>query len=311
MNDNTILVTGATGFVGSAFVRLARSKGYRVFELCRNGAIIGANQAIVDWAPVSLAGASVVVHLAARTHMIYDNAFDPLEEYRLANVKRTANLAELSVKFGVKRFLYVSSIKVNGESTCLGRPFSELSPPAPEDFYGISKWEAEQAVIDIAGRGHMEYVIVRPPLVYGEGVRANFRSMLKLVQKGVPLPLGSVVNKRSFISRQNLVDFLMTCLHHKAAGNETFLVSDQEDVSTKELILRMARLSQSRITVFPFPIPLLKLFAAIIGKSAMVNRLLGSLQVDSAKATRMLGWVPPFSLNDGLKATVDAFRGEP
>ncbi len=239
-------------------------------------------------------GIEVVIHAAARAHIMRDEALDPLAEYRRVNVAGTLNLARQAASTGVRRFVFVSSIKVNGESTQPGRPFIADDTPAPEDAYGISKAEAEAGLWEIARATGMELVIVRPVLVYGPGVKGNLASMMRWVRRGVPLPLGAVTrNRRSLVALDNLVDFLAVCAVHPKAANQVFLISDNEDVSTAKLLQLMAIAAQRPARLLPMPVVLLQWGACLLGKQAVAQRLLGSLQVDIQKNRDLLGWQPP------------------
>jgi UDP-glucose 4-epimerase len=233
---------------------------------------------------------------------------DPLEEFRRANVQGTLNLARQAAAAGVRRFVFVSSIKVNGEATQLGSPFKADDTPAPLDAYGVSKMEAEQGLREIARQTGMEVVIIRPPLVYGPGVKANFAVMMRWLKRGIPLPLGAIHNQRSLVALDNLVDLLVTCLTHPAAANQTFLVSDGDDVSTTELLRRMGQALGCPARLMPVQVSLLKLAAAMVCKRDVAQRLCGSLQVDIEKTRRVLGWTPPISLDEGLKKAGEAYK---
>jgi nucleoside-diphosphate-sugar epimerase len=234
-------------------------------------------------------------------HVMADTAADPLEEFRRVNVQGTLNLAQQAAAAGANRFVFVSSIKVNGESTKLGAPFKADDVPAPKDAYGVSKMEAEQGLRELAERTGLEVVIIRPPLVYGPGVKANFAAMMRWLKRGVPLPMGAIHNQRSLVALDNLVDLLVACLAHPAAANQTFLVSDGEDVSTTELLRRMGQALGCPARLVPVPASWLKLTAAGVGKSDVAQRLCGSLQVDIEKTRRLMGWAPPISLDEGLR----------
>ncbi|GAA4012849.1 hypothetical protein GCM10022212_03390 [Actimicrobium antarcticum] len=234
-----------------------------------------------------------------------DTAANPLEAFRNVNVQGTLNLARQAAASGVQRFVFISSIKVNGEATQRGQSFMADDTPAPLDDYGVSKMEAEQGLRKVALQTGMEVVIIRPPLVYGLGVKANFAVMMHWLQRGVPLPLGSINNRRSLVSLDNLVDLLMMCLKHPAAANQTFLVSDGEDVSTTELLRRMGIALGHPARLVPLPASLLELAAAIVGKADVAQRLCGSLQVDIEKTRRLLGWTPPLTLDQGLKKAAE------
>lgn len=260
-----------------------------------------------DWSE-ALQGVSTVIHLAARVHVMHDTSSDPLEEFRRINVAGTLHLARQAVANGVKRFVFVSSIKVNGEATAVEYPFREADSPAPCDSYGISKWEAEVGLRELAAQTGLEVVIVRPPLLYGPQVKGNFAQMLNVLGKGVYLPFASVWNQRSLIYVGNMADALILCAMHPAAANQTYLVCDGEDVSTPDL-LRMAGMALGRpARLFPFPPLLLRLAGRLTGKSAQIERLLGSLRVDSGKIRRELNWTPPYTLQQGLRATAEWYR---
>ncbi|MDR9425926.1 MAG: SDR family oxidoreductase [Marinobacter sp.] len=304
-----VLLTGATGFVGS---RVADQIDQRsCFDLTcsvrRPGTIANGREVLVgslsgntDWS-AALVDQQVVVHTAARAHIMKDEVPDPLAEYRKVNVEGTLNLARQAAKAGVSRFIYISSIKVNGEQTPQGKPFTAEDVPAPEDPYGVSKLEAETGLHEIASETGMEVVIIRPPLVYGPGVKGNFASMIKLVEKGLPLPLGAIHNKRSLVALDNLVDLIITCIDHPAAANQVFLAGDGQDVSTTELLRGVGRAMGKPARLIPVPAGMLMFGAGLLGKKAVAQRLLGSLQVDISKARNLLGWQPPLAVEDGLK----------
>jgi nucleoside-diphosphate-sugar epimerase len=311
-----ILVTGATGFVGGALLkRLAADRSCKgVVAAVRNKAKlccgelkqiqVGDLQSSTDWR-TALKGVEVVVHCAARVHVMRDDSTNPLLTYREVNVRGTLNLARQAAQAGVRRFVFVSSIKVNGEITQPGQPYTADDVPSPLDAYGISKMEAEQGLRYIEAYTGMEVVIVRPPLVYGPDVKANFATMKRWVARGIPLPLGSINNYRSMVALDNLVDLLITCLNHQAAAGQTFLVSDGEDVSTTELLRRTAHAMGKRPLLLPVPIFVLELSAKLLGKRDVVQRLCTSLQVDMEKTRHLLGWTPPLSLDQGLKKAVE------
>jgi nucleoside-diphosphate-sugar epimerase len=286
----------------------AEAEGWLVRRALRqydgtDGVVIGDIGLTTEWG-AALEGIDTVVHLAARAHIMNDCEADPLSAYRSVNVEGTERLARQAVGAGVRRFIYLSSIKVNGELT-KERPFSESNTPAPEDAYGISKMLAEEALRRIAEKNSMEVVIVRPPLVYGPGVKANFLSMMYWLTRGVPLPLGSINNRRSLVALDNLVDLIITCLTHPAAANQTFLVSDDEDLSTTELLQRMGNALDRPARLIPVPPRLLQWGATLFGKKDVAQRLLGNLQVDISKTKERLGWEPPVSVDEGLKITAE------
>jgi UDP-glucose 4-epimerase len=314
------LVTGASGFVGHA-VRLSLNgmSGVTVIgSVRRAGKLADAGVSIVtvgemsvqtDWSE-ALVGVQGVIHTAARVHVMREATADPLEEFRRVNVQGTLNLARQAVVAGVRRFVFVSSIKVNGETTQPASSFTADDTPAPLDPYGVSKMEAEQGLREIALQTGMEVVIIRPPLVYGPGVKANFAAMMRWLQRGVPLPLGAIHNQRSLVALDNLVDLIVTCLMHPAAANQTFLVSDGEDVSTTELLRRMGRAMGHPARLVPVPTSWLQLAAAMGGKRDVAQRLCGSLQVDIEKTRRLLGWQPPITLDQGLRKAAEGLVRE-
>jgi nucleoside-diphosphate-sugar epimerase len=248
----------------------------------------------------------IVVHLAARVHLLADSAKDPLQEYRAVNVEGTRVLAEQAADAGVKRFIFLSSVKVNGEQSNVGRPFIETDVPLPQDPYGISKWEAEQCLWDVAKKTGMEVVIIRPPLVYGPGVKANFAALMRAVQRGYLLPLGAVHNQRSLVALDNLVDFIIVCASHPLAANKTFLVSDGRDMSTTQLIRGMAQAAGVSARLLSVPVSLLRAAASLFEKTEAINRLCGNLQVDISTARQLLGWIPPIAVEEGLRRAMQS-----
>ena len=313
-----ILVTGSTGFVGTALIDKLMKERLSVSVTARNPLInkfdanvniinIGNLTSMLDWEH-ALQGINTIVHLAARAHVLNDKSRDPLADYRHINVDGSLNLARHAGRAGVKRFIYISSIKVNGEFTILGKPFTAQDAPIPQDFYGISKYEAELGLRVVAEEFGMELVIIRPPLVYGPRVKANFLSMMNWLWKGMPLPLGGVNNnRRSLVFLDNLIDMIITCINHPAAANQTFLVSDDEDLSTSELLRRMAIELGRPSRLIWVPPNLIAFGAHLIGRPDISQRLCGSLQIDIGKAKNMLGWVPPVSVDEGLRQTATHF----
>lgn len=316
---NRVLLTGATGFVGCAVLARTSRDERDVRIAVRNQPSIrsGAPESVVvgdlgvntDWS-MALQQRDVVIHSAARVHVMDDQSADPLAEFRKVNVDGTLHLARKAAAAGVRRFIFISSIKVNGEGTVLGKPYTAMDTPSPQDPYGISKMEAEQGLRQIALDTGMEVVIIRPVLVYGPGVKANFRSMMNWLNKGVPLPLGAIHNKRSLVSLDNLVDLIVTCIDHPAAANQTFLVSDGDDLSTTEMLRRMGQALGKRARLIPVPAWCLETGAALLGKRAVAQRLCGSLQVDISHTRDTLGWTPPVSVDDGFRAAASAFLNE-
>lgn len=312
----TTLVTGANGFVGSALCARLRRDGAFVRVALRSlkskpdgveAFAIGSLSSKTDWT-AALKNVEQVVHLAARVHVMNDKSLDPLSEFRTVNVEAASALARQAATAGVRRFVFLSSVKVNGEFTESGHPFTENSTPAPKDPYGVSKYEAEKLLRQIASETGMEVVIIRPPLVYGPGVKANFQSMMRFLVRGVPLPLAAVVqNSRSLVSRDNLVDLIVTCLHHAAAANQTFLVSDGEDLSTAQLLKRMGTALGHPARLLYVPPELLKLGAIVLRTQGIYQRLCGSLQLDISKSRNLLGWTPPVSVDEGLRRAAEGF----
>jgi nucleoside-diphosphate-sugar epimerase len=260
------------------------------------GSIDGNN----NWSDV-LKGCEIVVHLAARAHIMKESVYDPLVEFRRVNVRGTLTLARQAALAGVPRFVFVSSIGVNGVQSAPGKAFSEADQPNPHNAYALSKWEAEQDLLRIATETGMEVVIIRPPLVYGGNAPGNFGALMRAVQRGWPLPLGAVHNQRSLVALDNLVDFIITCINHPQAANQTFLVSDGQDLSTTELVRGMSKAAGVTSRLLPVPLWALQAGATLLGKGDAVQRLCGNLQVDISKARNLLGWVPPVSVEEGLR----------
>ena len=307
-----VLVTGANGFVGGALcgaligsyqVRGAVRKLSEGISLDGTELVQGSLSADFDWSD-ALVGVSLVVHCAARVHVMNEESLNPLAEFRRVNVDGALHLASQAAVAGVKRFVFLSSVKVNGEKSERGQPIVADQEPNPGDPYGISKMEAEEGLRALARETGMEVVIIRPPLVYGRGVRANFLAMMRWLWRGTPLPLGAVTtNRRSLVALDNLVDFIATCVDHPAAANQVFLVSDGEDLSTAALLQRMGRALGRPARLIPVPVGLLTFGATMLGRSGVAQRLCGSLEVDISKTRELLGWVPPISVDEGLRRT--------
>jgi nucleoside-diphosphate-sugar epimerase len=317
MRSKTFLVTGGSGFLGQALInRLVqlpdctvvaplRTQPATLSAGVRSLPLSGLN-ATNDW-KAALTDVDVVIHAAARVHVMNEVAFDPLAAFREVNVEATLNLARQAAACGVKRFIFISSIKVNGEGTPPGIAYCADDEPAPIDPYGISKLEAEQGLKALAANTGMEVVIIRPVLVYGPGVKANFLSMMRWLYRGVPLPFGSVHNRRSLVALDNLVDLIVTCCHHPAAANQVFLASDDEDVSTTQLLSKLAAALGKPARLLPVPSGLMSGVAALLGQRALADRILGSLQVDISKNRKLLGWIPPVTLDQALAQTAQHF----
>ena len=310
-----ILVTGATGFIGTQLSETLANSGHQVRDTARSVApncsttheLITCDLESADNLDHLTTGCDAIVHLAGRAHVMSDNPATSESLYVSANVDVTRKLAQSAARTGVKRMILLSSVKVNGESTTINTPFTAQDIPNPQDPYGRSKTQAEQALWDVASTSGLEGVVIRPPLVYGPGVRANFASLIGIVNRGIPLPLGSIRNKRSFISIDNLINSIATALQSSNAAGQTFLVSDGNDLSTPELIRSIASALHKSPMLIPFPPALLKLAATTAGKRSAYDRLCGSLTVDIASTKQNLSWTPPFTVQDSLQRTVDAF----
>ena len=308
-----VLVTGSGGFVGRAIMPALLCRGHQPVEAVRRSEkkpdgrlssfVVGNIDGTTCWFK-ALQSAEAVIHLAARVHVMRESAEDPLAEFRRVNTEGTLNLARQAAEAGVRRFIFLSTIGVNGNSTLHGKVFAPTDTPSPHDPYSLSKYEAEIGLHSIAQSTGMEVVIIRPPLVYGAKAPGNFGKLTRLVAKSLPLPLGSINNFRSFVGIDNLVDFIVTCLEHPAAANETFMVSDGEDLSTPGLIRRMARAMNRPARLLPVPVWALKAGALLLGKGDAVQRLCGNLQVDISKSRTLLGWNPPVSVDEGLRRAV-------
>ncbi len=314
-----ILITGATGMVGQALVahltqkphviiRAALRKDVGYFPSQVEKAITGDLCSNTTLWKEALRGVDAVIHAAARVHHMRDRADDPSKEFCHVNAQGTRRLAEYAASSGVRRFIFLSSIKVNGEETQTGSSFTPHDIPNPHDPYGVSKWYAEQALADMAHKAGMAYTIIRPPLIYGPGVKGNFASLMHWIGKGIPLPFGAIHhNRRSLVALDNLIDLIITCLHHPGAVNETFLVSDNEDLSTTDLLHRTAYAMKVRARLIPLPNSFLRAAATILGKAPMYQKLCSSLQVDIEKTQRALGWSPPITIDEGLHRAVRYF----
>jgi len=330
----TILVTGASGFVGSALCATLVQRSIAVRGAVRSlDRVVGREIEGVEWVAVgdidtmtdwrmALQGVDCVIHCAARAHVMGDSSLSSLPLYRSLNVAGSQRLAEQAAEAGVRRLIYVSSIKVNGERTLRNRrknarytngdglpdhsstKFTASDTPAPVDAYGISKWEAEQAIHAVAEQTGLEWVVVRPPLVYGPGVKGNLARLLTLIERGVPLPLATVDNRRSLVGLDNLIDLLIHCIDHPAAAGERLLVADGEDLSTADLLRKLATAMNRHPSLFPFPLSMLALAANVVGRGDEVARLVGSLEIDISETCRKLQWRPPISLDEGLRRMI-------
>ncbi|TFY92302.1 NAD-dependent epimerase/dehydratase family protein [Pseudomonas nabeulensis] len=313
-----ILLTGASGFVGGAVLeRLQQDSQFETVIAVRKAwpevpertrmVQVSSIDAVTDWSEAVI-GCAIVIHCAARVHVMNDTCADPLSEFRKVNVEGTLQLAKQAAMAGAERFVFVSSIKVNGEGTALGAPYTADAEPAPADPYGISKMEAEQALQLLATQTGMEVVIIRPTLVYGPGVKANFLNMMSWLSKGVPLPFGAIHNQRSLVALDNLVDLILTCVAHPSAANEIFLVSDGEDLSTTQLLRRMGLALGVPARLLPIPVWVLEFGASLLHRKALSQRLCGSLQVDISKTQTLLGWAAPVSVDQALSKAAQHFR---
>jgi len=310
----TVLLTGASGFVGRAVLDAAKQRGIDVRPVFRSldsakrhpGAVLVPGlDGEVDWSQ-ALQGVDVVIHSAARAHVMDEEALDPLTEFRRVNVQGTSNIARQAAAAAVRRFVFISSIKVNGEKTLLGRPFTAEDAPAPEDDYGLSKAEAETELRRIAKETRMEGTIIRPPSISGPGARGNCSSTMNWVRQGLPLPLGALIhNRRSLVGLDNLVDLILVCVEHPKAANQTFLISDGEDISTTELLRKISKALSRPARLLWVPAGLLALMASLLGKRVISQRLLGSLQVDIHKTGELLDWKPLVSMDEGLRKAVE------
>lgn len=309
-----LLLTGATGFVGGRLANVLQARAdINLTAVVRRPVKIPSAHIVevqdldgnTDWSN-SLINQQIVIHTAARAHIMNDEVANPLAEYRRVNVDGTLNLARQAASAGVRRFIFISSIKVNGDQTPLGQPFTADDTPEPQDSYGISKWEAEQGLRLLASEASMEVVVIRPPLVYGRGAKGNFAGLIRLMAKELLLPFGDVKNKRSLVAVDNLVDLIITCIDHFAAADQVFLAGDGQDLSTTELLSGIAEAMGKSSHLISVPAPVLLLAARLLGRTALAERLLGSLQVDISKAQNLLGWEPPVSVEEGLRRCVES-----
>lgn len=314
--SNTALLTGASGFVGSHLCRALLKRGWRVkaalrdVAQCPDGALpilIGDIDDRTEWTE-ALTGIDVVFHLAARVHVMQETAADPSREFERTNVHGTERLAQQAASVGVRQLVYISSIGVNGNESPPGSAFTEQCVPQPHNAYAQSKLQAELVLRELSSHTDLVTTIVRPPLVYGVGALGNFATLLRVLDKRLPLPLSSVCNRRSFVYVENLVDALITCATHPAAAGQTYLVSDGEDISTPEFLRGLGARMGRPAMLFPCPPRLLEVAGAMVGMSAQVQRLLGSLQIDSGKIRRELNWTPPYTLQQGLQETAEWYR---
>lgn len=308
-----LLLTGANGFVGKAVLSAAQKRGLKIRPAYRSMdsakghydvALVSEIDGSTDWSQ-ALHGIDVLIHTAARTHIMREESLAPLFEYRRVNVEGTLNLARQAAAAGVRRFVFISSIKVNGEETSPGCPFSADDTPSPEDVYALSKAEAEMHLKQVAQKTGMEVTILRPPLIYGQGVKGNLATLISWVHRGLPLPLGAITdNRRSLVNLDNLVDLILICTDHPKAANQTFLVSDDEDLSTAELLRKIGKALGQQAYLLRLPAKLISYIARLVGKKVMVQRLLGSLQADIHKTCELLDWKPSVSVDEGLRRTM-------
>lgn len=308
-----VLVTGASGFVGKALCKELANRGFDIVAVARTRdaglSEIASKLVMADLADINdeiqstLLQVDVLIHVAGRAHIIKEQSKNPYLAYAKINIEATKNLALQAASCGVKRFIYISSVKVNGETTNTV-PFDELITPSPEDDYGKTKYEAEKELRLIAANANMEVVIIRPPLIYGKGVKANLKNLIKLCQSKLLLPFGAIHNKRSMVYIENLIDFIALCITHPKAANETFLISDDEDVSTTTLIRTIRTTLGLPSLLLPIPRSWMVFMLCLIGRKSLLTRLCGNLQVDITKAKTLLGWKPPFTFEQGIKNTI-------
>ena len=309
LSKQRVLVTGASGFVGRVLIQTLLDNDYNVIAAVRSETVTYPDEVELlrysdisdnDWG-VKLSSVDIIIHAAARVHVMDEYSTDPLTAFREVNVTGTLNLAKQAALSDVKRFIFISSVKVNGEMTLKGKPFEPTDDFIPSDPYGLSKYEAEQGLLKLAKQTEMEVVIIRPPLVYGLGVKANFAAMINLIKKGLPMPFGAINNQRSLVALDNLVSFIIHCIDHPKAANEIFLISDGVDVSTTVLIKKVAKAFDKKAWLLPIPVSWMTFVAKLVGKTDVTERLFGSLQVDSSKARDLLGWKPVVTMDEQLK----------
>jgi nucleoside-diphosphate-sugar epimerase len=322
---NSIIVTGANGFVGRCLCRYLSGKGKKVFAAVRaeNSKNVEQlkdipNLKVIEYGDITDLPAfnekiklfpkvDAIVHLAARVHVMKDNSENPANEFRKANVEVTKALANYASQIGCKRFIFLSTIKVNGESTDSRPAFTESDIPSPKDPYGISKHEAEKELKNICSSSEISYTIIRPPLIYGPDAKGNLKALMKTINKRVPLPLGGVKNKRSLVGLENLCDFILTTIESENAKNETFLIADGEDISTAQLATYLSIALTGKKLIYYFPLPLMRFFAKLLGKENVAKRLFGNLELDTSKATEKTGWSPPCNIETGLQKMAESF----
>jgi len=310
---NKILITGSTGFVGQKLCKKLISANYSIREAVRSNSEkqlgikeifnVGEIDKSTNWS-ASLQDIDCVIHCAARAHVMNENKLDTLATYRKVNVDGTRNLAEQCAKAGVKRLIFLSSIKVNGEKTKVSFSFRHDDNPKPEDAYGISKWEAELALQKVSKKYGIEIVIIRAPLVYGPNVKGNFLKLINIAARRIPLPISRVNNVRSFVGVENLIDLISCCIKHPAAAGKIFLVSDNKDMSTPELLKKIGKAMGKCQYFIPLPVSILQFLGAIIGKSSEIERLVSNLQVDCNNTFEVLGWRPPVNSDDAITETI-------
>lgn len=315
---DSILVTGANGFIGSSLILELLARRFKVSTLSLNDTHI-KNSKVKNYSyddlrvsnnkkqPSPLKNIDVVIHLAGRAHIVHEKSNDGESEFKKSNVDLTINLAQQAFQQSVKRFIFISSAKVNGEFTTGDQKFFANDPPNPFDFYAKSKFEAEKALIKISKMKKMDIVIIRPPLVYGPGVKANFLTLVSWVNKGLPLPFGSIQNKRSLVYIENLIDLIIKSINHPAAKNQIFLVSDDQDISIKDLSKKISSALGSSGIIFPMPAQILSIIFGLVGKKELANRLIDSFRVDMTKTKQLLNWAPPFTLDQGIMKTIKSY----